>query len=93
MGDLVADQDVIGEIDKVANKAADKSLDRFLELIGVDYRNVEAMNEFRSDLMWARRSRKFSEGAKSKAFLVAVALVTAAALAVFWDGLRAIFAK
>jgi len=71
-----------------AERAACKVVHRTFQLFGVDTLNQESVNEFHSDLIYARRLRKTADNMRARAGLVFIGAATLGALAIMWDAIK-----
>jgi hypothetical protein len=74
------------DIEAVAEAAADKTIHETFRLFGVDIRDQNQINDFRADLVYARKMRRLHEKAGLKVVMVALALIVGGGLALFWSG-------
>ncbi len=77
------------EAREIADQAANAAIRQTLSLLGVDVNDQKSINEFRADLVYARRVRLMSERAAAATMWGIAVTVAGGALLVFWDGIKA----
>lgn len=65
-----------------SNAAADKAVREVFKLIEVDVDDQKSVNEFREDLRFGGRMRKYTE----RGMIVAVTVITGAVILAVWEG-------
>lgn len=76
------------EMKQVAREAADEAVSSTFRALGVDLNDQQQVNEFRSDLIWARRNRRLHEQVGGRALLTIVSILTGAFLLAGWELVR-----
>lgn len=79
------------DAETIAKAAAKATVRETFRLLGVDLDNQQSVNDFRADLVYARKIRRLSEKTGSIALLVMISAIVTGMLAVFWDGIKAHF--
>lgn len=76
-----------------AKLAAKDAIAQTFRLFGLDITDQDQVNEFRADLIHARRLRKLSDRVSVVMVWSIGGGIVAGALMVFWDGIRAALGK
>lgn len=77
-----------GEIEAIAKCAARAVLHDYSAMLGVDSRSQDAINEFRADLVDARKTRKMKERGGLIALSVLVASAVGGAAGILWQAMK-----
>lgn len=74
------------DIEAVAEAAADKAVGKVFSLLGVDITDQAQLNEFRADLVHARKMRHLWERGGFRIFMVMLSLTVVGAVGMAWSG-------
>lgn len=72
-----------------AERAADKTVRELFRLLGVDIASQDQLNEFRADLVHARKMRRLWDRAGGHVLMIIISIATGAFLVAMWDTIRA----
>ena len=78
---------------EAAELAAKDALAQTFRLFGLDIFDQDQVNEFRADLIYARRLRKLSDRVSVVMVWSVGGGIVAGALMMFWDGIKAALGK
>ena len=82
----------ITELERIAqaaaNRAAEKALRDLFRALGIDIIDQQSLNDFRADLVFTRRSRRFRQHAATRAGMVAVGVAVVGLMAAAWEGVK-----
>lgn len=78
-----------GEVREVAKEAAKEAVKETFSLLGVDITEQDEINDFRADLVFARKQRRMSEAVKSRVVMMVVLGVTIGTIVTFSDWIKA----
>lgn len=73
---------------RIAKDAADQAIRDFCKLLGVDIAEQDDINEFRADLVHARKMRKIWERGWGQAFKMFVGAVSGGTIVAMWDTIK-----
>ena len=76
-------------INQAAERAAREAVRETFRLLGIDIDEQGEVNDFRADLVYARKMRRLSEKTAVAAFIALAAAVGGGIVSLFWDGLKA----
>ena len=76
------------ELTELVKHAVREEMEDVFSGLGVDLRNQQSKNSFRSDLVWANQSRRASEAMKNKFFMTIVALISGAGFVAAWEAIK-----
>lgn len=82
----MTDEEIKAAVTGAARIAAQETLHQTFRMFGVDTENQDSVNEFRSDLVFAREMRKTTKGVKSRIFMVVVGVITLGAFTAMIKG-------
>ena len=75
------------EIKELAEQSAQEAVRQTFRMFGVDTDSQDSVNEFRSDLVFAREMRRATKSAQNKIMMVVISVLVVAGCAALWRGM------
>lgn len=86
---MASEQDLLRIAANAAEQAAERTIHQTFKLLGVDIHDQEQLNEFRSDLIHARKMRRLWDKSMAHAFTIFLSLLTGGLIVAMWDTIKA----
>lgn len=86
---MASEHDLARMAEDAAERGAYKAVHELFRLLGVDISSQDQLNEFRADLIHARKMRRLWDRAGGHVLMIIISVATGAFIVAMWDTIKA----